>query len=213
MKFTIISDTHLDHEKLGVMSGDVLIHCGDMFDLFGSHVGDMKRMDEWFGKQQFDLILCIGGNHDHDLEKRVGETPQPFKNAIFLDGESYEYKGIKFFGASWVPDLYHHAFFKENEDLEYEWAKIPNDTDVLITHTPPLDILDKSSKNMTLGCAHLAANIARVKPRLHCFGHVHASSGVVEHQGTTYINASMVSRDHRIIRAPYEFVYTESTDA
>ena len=206
MKLTIISDTHLNHEKLGVMSGDVLIHCGDMFDLYGSSIGDMKRMDEWFGRQQFDLILCIGGNHDHDLEKSVKDTPQPFKNAVFLDGNSYEHRGVKFFGASWVPDLYRHAFFKEDDELAYEWEKIPNDTDVLITHTPPINVLDKSGKGLILGCPHLSQHIDRVKPRVHCFGHVHASAGVLEKEGTTYINASMVNRQHKIIREPFEFV-------
>ena len=206
MKLTIISDTHLDHEKLGVMSGDVLIHCGDMFDLFGGSKSDFSRMDEWFGKQQFDLILCTGGNHDFELEERLNNTPQPFKNAVFLNGCRYEHKGVNFYGAPWVPELYRHAFFKEDSDLMNEWEKIPNDTDVLITHTPPVGVLDESSRGLTLGCPYLAENIDRVKPRLHCFGHVHHSSGVVEKYGRTYINASMVNREHHIIHKPYEFL-------
>ncbi|RVU85596.1 metallophosphoesterase [Leucothrix sargassi] len=207
MKITIISDTHLDHEKLGVMSGDVLIHCGDMFDLFEWDSRDFKAMDDWFGKQQFDVILCVGGNHDFDIEKRLEDTPQPFKNATFLCDETYEHNGVKFYGAPWVPELYRHAFFKENDELEVEWEKIPEDTDVLITHTPPIGTLDESSKGRSFGCSYLAMHIDRVKPRLHCFGHIHASSGVLEKHGVTYINASMVNSDHQIIHEPYEFVY------
>ena len=48
MKFTIISDTHGEHEKLGVMSGEVLIHCGDMFNMFGGNEDDFERIDDWF---------------------------------------------------------------------------------------------------------------------------------------------------------------------
>ena len=207
MKLTIISDTHLDQETLGVMSGDVLIHCGDMFNLFGGSSDDFERMDEWFGKQQFDLILCTGGNHDVEIERQLKHTPQPFKNAVFLNGERYEHKGVKFYGAPWVSDLSRHAFFMENEDLADAWEKIPNDTDILITHTPPRGVLDKSSRGRVVGCPYLAENIERVKPRLHCFGHIHHSSGVVKKHGRTYINASMVNSQHRIIRGAYEVFY------
>ena len=29
MRLVVISDTHGDHEQLGVLDGDVLVHCGD----------------------------------------------------------------------------------------------------------------------------------------------------------------------------------------
>ena len=34
MKIVIISDAHERHDAFGSLEGDVLIHCGDMFDLF-----------------------------------------------------------------------------------------------------------------------------------------------------------------------------------
>ena len=53
------------------------------------------------------------------------------------------------------------------------WEKrIPRDTDVLITHTPPQYHLD-----LNLGCAGLLNEIWRVRPRLHVFGHVHSGHG------------------------------------
>ena len=208
MKFTIISDTHGEHEKLGVMSGEVLIHCGDMFNMFGGNEDDFERIDDWFRRQNFDLILCVGGNHDFELQKRSNYVSNPFKNAVFLGGASYEYEGVKFFGAPWVPDLYGQAFFIENSDLEDKWSEIPDNTDILITHTPPAGALDKSSTGLKLGCPYLAASIDIVAPRLHCFGHVHASSGILSKESTTYINASMVNHQYILIREPYEFQYT-----
>lgn len=35
------------------------------------------------------------------------------------------------------------AFGKNNEDLEKIWSLIPKDIDILITHEPPLNILDE----------------------------------------------------------------------
>ncbi len=50
--------------------------------------------------------------------------------------------------------------------------RIPLDTDVLITHTPPRYHLD-----LNLGCAGLLEEIWLVKPRLHVFGHIHSGHG------------------------------------
>ena len=43
-----------------------------------------------------------------------------------------------------------------------------------------------------------------VKPQLHCFGHVHASGGVHEANGTRFVNASSVNSQFELVRAPYE---------
>ena len=190
MKITIISDTHGRHQFLGEMSGDVLIHCGDMFQLYDSNSDDVENMDDWFGRQNFDLILCVGGNHDLDLELKSGYGAKPFKNAVFLGGKSYEYKGVKFYGAPWVPELSGQAFFVDDDKLAAKWAEIPNDTDVLITHTPAAGVLDESSRGARYGCRHLAERLKEVSLRLHCFGHVHESAGYLEKDGTTYINAA-----------------------
>lgn len=205
MKLSVISDTHLNHDKLGIMSGDVLIHCGDMFNMFNQRDDDFDRMDAWFGCQDFDLILCIGGNHDYELQKRVEYVEQPFKNAILLNDTGYEYQGIKFFGSPWVPQLVGHAFYACDRELMMQWSKIPGDTDVLITHTPPAGVLDVSSHGLQLGCSFLAENVRRVSPRLHCFGHVHESTGVLKKNKTTYINAAMANRELGFIKDPYTF--------
>ncbi|MFQ3248027.1 MAG: Icc-related predicted phosphoesterase [Arenicella sp.] len=207
MKLSIISDTHGQQNKIGRLNGDVLIHCGDMFNLFSNtNSGDeIDVIDEWFGQQSFDLILCIGGNHDLSLQRHLKLNAQPFSNAIFLNGETYNYQGINFFGSSWVPELQSQAFYADEKLLKDEWAAIPKSTDVLITHTPPFGVLDTSSQGMVLGCKHLAKNVKRIKPTLHCFGHIHASSGMVKNGRTTFINAALAGRGHQLIRDPYIF--------
>lgn len=204
MKLTVISDTHGDQEQLGRLSGDVLIHCGDMFNLFEQRDDDFERMDAWFGEQDFDLILCTGGNHDFELEKRAKDVLNPFKNAIYLEDQSYEYGGLRFFGSPWVPDLYGHAFYADSDELEERWAAIPGDTDVLITHTPPAGILDVSSRGLVLGCRHLFDAVSRISPKVHCFGHVHASSGTRHYGDTRYVNAALVNSRYQIKRVPFE---------
>jgi predicted phosphodiesterase len=70
MKVVIVSDTHNRHEDLGVLRGDVLIHCGDNGIGFERETGEVERLDDWFGRQDFQRILCIGGNHDFQMQER-----------------------------------------------------------------------------------------------------------------------------------------------
>lgn len=202
MKITIISDTHSQHAELGTLSGDVLIHCGDMFNLCDRGDDHAHRLDEWFGEQDFDLILCTGGNHDFVLEDLLSRTHEPFDNAVYLEDRRYEFDGVVFYGAPWTPMLSTHAFYQSEEELRDTWWRVPHDTDVLITHTPPFGILDVSSRDMVLGCKHLAAAAARVRPAIHCFGHVHHSAGSTRHHGTIFVNACSVNSAMTIARDP-----------
>lgn len=54
---------------------------------------------------------------------------------------------------------------------------IPDDVDIVMTHGPPRGILDWCPEG-NVGCKNLFQAIRRVKPRMHCFGHIHEGNGV-----------------------------------
>jgi hypothetical protein len=57
------------------------------------------------------------------------------------------------------------------------WSEtVPEDIDILITHTPPKHHLDLPLPD-GFGCEHLLKEVKRVKPKLHVFGHVHWGAG------------------------------------
>ncbi len=195
MKIVIISDTHSRHEELGILEGDILIHCGDVCQGFEAFDFELDAVDQWFAKQRFSTILCIGGNHDRPIQQRVNQNQPVFHHATYLQDESFELNGLKFYGTPWLPLLYGWAFFQEDEILEKKWGEIPDDTDILITHTPPWQILDSPRRSTVhLGCPHLKNRVEAIRPQIHCFGHNHASYGQKEINGTVFINASIISR-------------------
>lgn len=49
--------------------------------------------------------------------------------------------------------------------------------DVMMTHGPPMGILDATDRNEHVGCEHLLRAARRCRPRLHCFGHIHEGWG------------------------------------
>ncbi len=205
MNIVVISDTHGRHEELGRLAGDVLIHCGDFESIFSRNSVSVYQIDDWFGRQSFERIYCIGGNHDFRLVQEVAEGRAPFRNAIWLHERSDVFRGVTFYGASWVPMLHGFAFFADDEFLERAWSRIPEDVDVLITHTPPLGVLDVSSRGKSLGCRFLAERLKDLSPALHCFGHVHNSRGATTIGATTFMNATSVASNFQIAHAPFVF--------
>jgi predicted phosphodiesterase len=80
------------------------------------------------------------------------------------------------------------------------WAKnvgtessiIPNDVDIVMTHGPMKYILDTTADGQSAGCEHLRRAIERVKPKLHCFGHIHTGHGA---QRVEYASGSKTEGD------------------
>jgi Icc-related predicted phosphoesterase len=205
LRIVIISDTHNLHEELGVLRGDVLIHCGDALNGFTRAARGVEDLDDWFGRQEFDRIFCIGGNHDFEFEDRIRTAAPLLRNADYLQDESRQYKGTSFYGAPWTPELQGWAFYLPYDDMQAKWDLIPERTDVLITHTPPMNVLDQNRHGRHCGCPDLQRRLLGLKPRIHCFGHIHASGGALDQGGTTFVNASMVDSQYKLTRRPYEF--------
>ena len=67
---------------------------------------------------------------------------------------------------------------------------IPPEVDILVTHTPPLGVLDQDGP-VAHGCSDLAAAVARLKPKYHVFGHIHSHHGMVKYGATNYINCNV----------------------
>jgi len=87
-------------------------------------------------------------------------------------------------------------------DILEKWKKIPKNVDVLITHTPPFGILDKTKSGINAGCEDLLREIERIKPKVHIFGHIHDGYGMIEKNGIKYINAASWNRRSKSMNPP-----------
>ena len=83
-----------------------------------------------------------------------------------------------FQGTPWQPEFGGWAFnLKRGEECVKKWNLIPEDTDVLITHGPPLGFGDLCSTGIRAGCVDLLQSVQnRVKPKYHVYGHIHEGS-------------------------------------
>ena len=66
--------------------------------------------------------------------------------------------------------------FNYHPQQEHDWA-IDSGVDVVVTHCPPKGVLDLTESRQRGGSQGLFAAVARARPKLHCFGHLHANWG------------------------------------
>ena len=84
---------------------------------------------------------------------------------------------------------------------EQLYASIPEDTDVLVTHTPPYGILDRDG-SILFGSRELLDRVRTIRPHLHLFGHIHKSHGTTSEGVTVFSNAAIMDEGYDNLKAP-----------
>lgn len=208
MKLRIVtaSDTHERHGDIEIPEGDIFIHAGDF-----SNRGSTKSVQEFntfLGTLPHRHKIIIAGNHDLCFEKKNAEARALITNAIYLQDEAITLEGIHFYGSPWQPWFFSWAFnLKKPEELREKWAKIPEKTDILITHGPPYGYGDRTTRGDLVGCKELLKRIQVLKPRYHIFGHIHEGAGQFQSESTTFINASNCNFHYEPVNPPIVFDY------
>lgn len=202
MRIVLLSDTHDRVEGLHVPDGDLLVHTGD-FTMRGRE-DEVRRFLDWFASWPHPHKVFIAGNHDFLVER----DPERFREMlpeglVYLEDEAAEVAGLRVYGSPVTPWFHDWAFnVQRGPDIAAVWERIPEGTELLLTHGPPRGILDRTAYGEAVGCDDLAARVAAVRPRWHVFGHIHESRGELVHEGVHYLNASVLDRRYAIARTP-----------
>ena len=207
MRIILISDTHGRHKEVTIPNGDILIHSGDF-----SGRGDpyeVKDFLEWFTSQPHTNKIFIAGNHDLSFEDKPAWLRDMLDklapNIFYLEDSLVTIDDVKFYGSPWQPEFHDWAFnLVRGPELAKKWAKIPLDTNVLITHGPAYRYLDYTIfGHQNVGCHDLLERIKKVKPQIHTCGHIHHSHGSKYDQYTTYFNASICDERYQPTNKPW----------
>lgn len=206
-RFLVLSDTHgleAVAKDSPTHSVDVVIHCGDLTT--ESKLEEYKASIRLLHTIDAPLKLVIAGNHDFTLDiptfrRKVadirptldptlvqqiygyeGEARELFDREVgitFLDEGTHGFRlengaTLRVYASPYTPSLGGWAF-QYHPDQGHDFAI--HSVDVAITHGPPRGIMDMTYSSERAGCPFLFEAIARARPRMHCFGHIHEGWG------------------------------------
>lgn len=214
-----------------IPSGDVLIHCGDFTSMGRLH--EIQEFLDWFSSFPHKHKILIAGNHDRSLDSRLVENPHTSdrspinagmrttawimidqfsrkENNHFLFNQGITIDGVKFWGSPYTPWFRGEIWafnVQRGDELKELWEEIPDDTNVLITHGPPMTdgFLDYTYYDkINVGCNQLAKRIEDLKDlKVHCFGHIHEGYGYKKHKnGAHLVNASICDLRYDPVNEP-----------
>src|ERR1017187_2785954 len=192
MKIDCMSDLH---GELPILEGgDLLIIAGDCTS--NDTIPAWNNFFNWVDKQNYRKKIMIAGNHDNfckswavtgnfnDNEYEV-MYPDEKRTIEYLCDSGTEFEGLKIHGSPWsltFPGINPHctAFTGTEEDLKAKFELIPDDIDILITHTPPKGVLDWNVHGKQCGSESLFKITRNLKNlKLFVFGHIHEAYSMI----------------------------------
>ena len=201
-------DTHTYHDLLKVPKDiDIMIFSGDCSNVKDPYNNEpeVRAFIDWYAAQKSTYKIFVAGNHDTSIEKNLVKA-RDFKDngIIYLENDFIIIEDLKIWGSPFSPTFNDWSFMKARGKMDKLWKHIPEDTDILVTHTPAKTILDLSyDRDRELefcGCSSLMKNVIRVKPTFHFFGHIHnceniRNAGIIKvaNLDTTFSNGSVVT--------------------
>ncbi|KAJ5951383.1 uncharacterized protein N7479_009796 [Penicillium vulpinum] len=174
---TIVCISNTYRERPVIPSGDILIHAGDLTS--NGSLAELQITLNWLQAQPHRIKIVVAGRSDQYLDRmkmgsrcrwRLGDPQRLYwGDIIYLEHrdaivDCWNGRQLRIYGSPYSPMTIPSSAFQYPE-LDNVWDRIPDDTDILITHTPPYTHRDSLG-----GCKHLLNQIWRDPPRLHVFG-------------------------------------------
>lgn len=201
--------------------GDLLIITGDLTSK--DELIDYMKFDAWLKNQSYSLKIIIAGNHDNELKNfktHIKYLEDDGKTKYLCDSGT-EFEGLKIWGSPWTAAFkginpkctaFTEEFGCDTDDwLDEHWQKIPQDTDILVTHGPPYGMFDRTHDGIITGSRSLLIRIMEIKPKLHVFSHIHEEGGkklLLKHQGpnTWVVNCSIMNEHYKPVHKPVRII-------
>lgn len=214
MKFIALSDTHGQHRSkklnkfLQENPADVLLFAGD---LQRNNFDDGIDFVDWLNELPQKYKVITFGNHDGNWEYAVNRA-NIYNNIIFLNNRYIKIDNVKIWGSPYSLPFFDWWFMKPEKELEEVYKGIPDDVDIVMTHTPPFRFLDMTKSGVAAGSVSLFNRLLDLKNvKYSVFGHIHEWGGRCEVIGyeelknTTFINASILNEKYQLVHDPQIF--------
>jgi predicted phosphodiesterase len=202
VRFVCVSDTH--SRFFCYIPGDVLIHAA-----------------EYLHRAPYAHKVVIAGNHELPFDvanyeaiiarRKITQHCDPaatkclLGHVCYLEDNLAVVEGYRIWGCPWTKHKNGAFYLVDKEMRVRKWASMPEGVDILVTHSPPFEIMDISRQGKPAGCKDLLKRVKKVKPKVHVFGHTHAGYGFSHIEGITFVNAAICNNDYEPVNPPLVF--------
>ena len=190
-KLLLFSDLHADVDAAvdivqRAVDVDILVGTGD----FGNGRRHVERSIDVLQSITKPVVL-VAGNNESTEELRAACAKWP--SAVVLHGSMVVIHGITFYGlGGGIPVTPFGAWSYDFDEAQARalLTRCPPNA-VLVSHSPPKGVVDRSSSGQSLGSVAVREAMDRTRPRLVVCGHIHASGGKSEVvDGVAVVNAA-----------------------
>ena len=220
MKICAFSDMHGQYD-FKVEPCDIVLICGDIVPLkIQKYTQESEEWIKtcfipWCNNLPCDKVIFIAGNHDFYFERhpdRIKRILEGQDKIVYLDCETYEYKGKIIYGTPWCHQFYNWSFMTSDVELEKIYNKIPYKVDILLTHDCPHGTSDVILQDDVswydgkthIGCIPLGNAVDEKKPQIQFVGHLHSCTKEPQQRGETMvINVSVVNEHYKRVYEPH----------
>lgn len=138
---------------------------------FARKIAEARRLSS--NVSEIDQLLQREYGSIGDARKLLGDT-----NIVLLDEGRHSLTlnngaRLQVYASPYTPSADEWGF-QYSGAYEFDMGK---GVDIAITHGPPHGIMDITQAQTRIGCPVLFRAVAKAKPRVHCFGHVHNGWG------------------------------------
>lgn len=180
--------------------------------LLGGDYNPHTRGQNWWMRDKFlpwlegianrDIpIVGVAGNHDFIFEARHKHLlcKLPW---TYLEDSGVTINGFSIWGSPWQPRFCDWAFNLDEPELKQKWGLIPEGTDILLLHGPPMGFGDTNDCHQRIGSASLTARMLEVRPKLVVCGHNHRGYGRHEYSSGLVVNAAHMNDSYKPVNPP-----------
>ena len=203
MRVVCASDLH--EHLVDLPECDLLLLGGDLTFAFGGTADKRAWLEgefaDWLESVPAREVVVVAGNHDTEIERNGFPGGLP---CHYLEDAAIDLLGLTIWGTPWQPWFHDWAFNAPRVGgerfLAGKFAAIPEGTDIVLAHGPPLGYGDRIATGSRVGSSAEVELIDRVEPRLLACGHIHSDAGRFRRGRTEIINAAIVDDSYEPVR-------------
>jgi len=186
MRFLVLSDIHGRDKVADWAKRLAAEHHADAYIILGdiTHFGPASWAGEFLDRLDRP-VYAIPGNCDPPelvCDEIEAHATLLHKRKVTIGGEAF----IGLGGSN--PTIFDTPFELEEEEIEASLRPLMETDAIMVVHAPPKGVNDRIANGLNVGSDAILKLVYEFRPKAVLSGHIHEARGIVERNGTLFLN-------------------------